>query len=37
VQLGPCVRYPGQARLQPLQYLAGLAKVAGAGCGAATA
>ena len=27
VQLGPCVRYPGQAQLQPLQYLAGTAKV----------
>jgi len=27
VQLGPCVRYPGQAQFQPLQYLAGPAKV----------
>ncbi|MDN4037781.1 FAD-dependent oxidoreductase [Massilia sp. YIM B02443] len=26
VQLGPCVRYPGQAQFQPLQYLAGLAR-----------
>jgi glycine/D-amino acid oxidase-like deaminating enzyme/nitrite reductase/ring-hydroxylating ferredoxin subunit len=25
VHLGPCVRYPGQAQFQPLQYLAGLA------------